>query len=108
VPNGIILKNFRLLHKESLNGGADIFPRTPLIPDITDTEENITGIADFYRTNGVTKAALLSYNPLWHEKNSKIGITNPYSDEEKMSSWLTREKELACRKIFNEAGVEVL
>jgi len=108
VPNETILSNFIRLHEENKNGGAEVFPRTPLIPDITDTEENITGIADFYRSNGVTKAALLSYNPLWHEKNLKIGITNPYSDEEKMSSWLTREKEQACRKIFNEAGVEVL
>jgi len=89
VSNDLILKNFIMLHKEYSKGGVEIIPRTPLVPDMTDTEHNISAIADFYRKHGVRKAALLSYNPLWHEKNRKVGVKNPYSDIEKMSHWIS-------------------
>ena len=108
VSNEVILKNFIKLYEEYNKGGIEILPRTPLIPDITDTEKNITAIADFYRKHDVKKAALLSYNPLWHEKNIKIGVENPYSHEEKMTKWIAKEREDACRKIFIDAGIELI
>ncbi len=108
VSNDLILKNFIMLHNEYRKGSVDIMPRTPLVPDITDTEHNISAIADFYRKHDVKKAALLSYNPLWHEKNRKVGVENPYSDIEKMTHWISREKEEACRAVFRNAGIEVV
>ncbi|WP_300673065.1 glycyl-radical enzyme activating protein [Desulfoluna sp.] len=108
VSNDQILRNFIMLNKEYSKGGVEIIPRTPLVPDITDTEYNISAIANFYRENGVKKAALLSYNPLWHEKNKKVGVKNPYSEIKKMSHWISREKEDACRTIFKNAGIEVV
>lgn len=108
VPNDIILKNFIKLHEEFLRGGVEILPRTPLIPDITDTDQNLKAIVDFYNTHKVRKTALLSYNPLWHEKNSKIGIDNSYSNKEKMHKWTPSDKENHCRKIFLDAGIELI
>lgn len=108
VSNEVILKNFVLLNDAYNIGGVGILPRTPLIPGITDTEENITAISEFYKDNGVKRAALLSYNPLWHEKNHKIGNDNPLSHEGMMTTWLTKEKELFCRKILTRAGVDLV
>lgn len=105
VTNETILGNFLKLHREYVNGGVEILPRTPLIPEITDTENNISAIAEFYRKHGVTRAALLSYNPLWHEKNTKLGIENSLSSNDKMRQWISSEKEGACRKIFRDAGI---
>ncbi len=107
VSNEVILSNFTKLHEAYRNGGVEILPRTPLIPDITDTDKNITAIADFYQSNGVKRAALLDYNPLWHEKNGKIGVNNPYSQEEKMAKWISKEKALACRQIYIDAGIDL-
>ena len=40
-----------------------IIPRTPLIPDITDTSENLSQIADFVKKMGYSAHELLPYNP---------------------------------------------
>lgn len=108
VTNEIILDNFVKLHREYMNGGIEVLPRTPLIPDITDTVDNMAALAAFYRKHGVTKTALLSYNPLWHDKNTKLGIKNSFSSNDKMRQWISKEKEVACRKIFKDEGIEVL
>jgi len=106
--NEIILSNFIKLHEKNLNGGVEILPRTPLIPEITDTEKNISQIAEFYLKHNVKKAALLSYNPLWHEKNLKIGVSNPYSEKENMLKWSSKDREALCKKIFIDAGLEII
>ena len=63
VPNDLILKNFRLLKKDSETFGYSFLTRTPLIPDITDTDENLGAIAEMYVTEGITETELLPYNP---------------------------------------------
>lgn len=50
--------------------------RTPLIPGITDSEENISGIARWLRENArVTQYELLNYNPLAEAKCQELGIS---------------------------------
>jgi len=105
VNNKKILENFSKLHEKYLAGGVEILPRTPLIPDITDTVKNMEDIARFYTSNKVKKTDLLSYNPLWHEKNSKIGIENEFSNEEKMTKFIDNEKVRSCRKVLTDAGI---
>lgn len=107
VSNEAILNNFIRLNEAYRKGGIEILPRTPLIPDITDTTANISAIGEFYILNGVKRAALLSYNPLWHEKNRKIGVANPLSREKKMTAWLPKENEQRCRKILTDSGIEL-
>lgn len=106
VSNARILDNFTRLHASAAADGRTLLPRIPLIPDITDTTENITGIAGFLGCLGVKKAALLAYNPLWHEKSAKIGADDPWRDNPRMSSWPERERLERAREIFMQAGIE--
>lgn len=106
VSNARILDNFAGLCAEARTGGKTLLPRIPLIPDITDTEENISGIAGFLRSLGVKKAALMAYNPLWHEKCGKIGVHDPWLNDRLMSSWPGQERMTRCREILAREGIE--
>lgn len=57
--NKLILDNFLNILKED---SIQVIPRVPLIPGITDVEENLWAIADLVRTSGSADYSLLSYN----------------------------------------------
>jgi pyruvate formate lyase activating enzyme len=105
VPNDLILENFLKLHAIHEVSRPEILPRIPLIPNMTDTEQNLRSIAGFLHTHGVKKAVVLAYNPLWHEKNSKIGISSAYSSEDSMKKWQDKLKIQQCKEIFLHAGI---
>lgn len=60
VSNKLILENFKALAKS----GKDCVIRTPLIPEVTDTEENITDIATVLKENGINYIEVLPYNKM--------------------------------------------
>lgn len=60
VSNRLILDNFRKL----ASSGIPFIARTPLIPGVTDTEENLSAIAGILKENGVGKIELLPYNKM--------------------------------------------
>lgn len=105
VPNEKILDNFRHLYSKAKNDHKTFLPRTPLIPDITDTETNIKGIADFLKNLSITEAALLAYNPLWHEKNDKVGAEDPYKNSKTMTSFSENTVLERCKSIFADAKI---
>ncbi len=109
--NTVILENFsklyRYLSRSEEARKVELLPRIPLIPTLTDNELNIYAIANYLSNLGVTQAAQLSYNPLWHEKSDKIGVDNPCKDDTVMKSWIEQEKEARCREIFIEAGIDL-
>lgn len=105
VGNDRILENFARLNTLTIENGMELLPRTPLIPDITATNHNLTAIADFLVSLGVRKARLLAYNPLWHEKTEKIGSRNTFKHNKKMSAWIDREQLDSFRSIFSEKGI---
>ncbi len=107
LPNQTIIDNFRTLHSRFLNGGKDILPRIPLIPNITDTEENLREIVSFFRKENVTKTQMMAYHPLWQEKNRKIGIDPSSNHTEEMNRWMEGEKVDVCKKYFTDAGIDV-
>lgn len=107
VPNETILSNFRALVTQAGKDGKTLIPRTPLIPGITGTEDNIRAIASFLREIGVRQASLLSYNPLWHDKTQKIGSLNPVQSRQEMRSFLEQQVVDRSHAIFNEAGIEI-
>ena len=74
ISNTLILSNFIYLYNKSKEKKFEILPRTPLIPGLTDTDKNITDIINFYKKNNVTKAGLMKNNPIWFDKNEKLGI----------------------------------
>jgi pyruvate formate lyase activating enzyme len=57
--NRQILDNARRLAGKTI----DVESRVPLVPGITDTEENLRGIFGFMQQQGLGRVALLPYNP---------------------------------------------
>ncbi len=106
VSNAGILANFEKLSSLPAAGKVTVLPRTPLVPGITDTDENIAGIARYLEKHGIKKAALLSYNPLWYEKSGKIGARNLLADRAETAKWMDRERIDRCRAIFAEHGID--
>lgn len=109
VSNTVILENFKALHERAQNGGAYLLARTPLIPDITDTAENLEAVAAFLKQCGAAEARLLPYHPLWKEKNSKIGICESTGQNAKnMDAFQDKTALQNCRSIFEAAGINPL
>lgn len=100
-PGGPILENFRALHHRSLDGGTEVLPRIPLIPGMTATEDNLSGLAAFLRECGARSVAVLQYNPLWIEKSAKVGQENPFEGRDSMTTWMTPAEVRRCRDVFD-------
>ena len=95
VSNERIFANFEdLIKKKSI----EIVPRIPLIPKITDTQENLSTLANCLKKLNVRKVILLSYNPLWISKPMMIGITPKYD----YSEWLDKENKERIKLIFSD------
>ena len=69
VSNARILDNFRTLAAS----GKDFVIRTPLIPTVTDTEENMDAIARLLKQNGIHYIELLPYNKMAGSKYRLAG-----------------------------------
>jgi pyruvate formate lyase activating enzyme len=102
VHNEVILENFIRLHELSRRGGFRIIPRIPIIPQITDTKENLASIASFLHDHQVKDVLLLPNNPIWHEKCGQMGMKS--HDRGKSPSpqrqWISKEDMDAHRNIF--------
>lgn len=107
VSNERILDNFKKLVAIASGSALTVLPRTPLIPGITDTDANLEGIAAFLAGLGVRKAALMSYNPLWHAKADKIGLDDPLRREKAMTAWTDPARLKRCRDAFINAGIDL-
>jgi pyruvate formate lyase activating enzyme len=55
--------NRPILENAARLGGREVQVRVPLIPGITDTEENLRAVFAFMRSAGLKSAALLPFNP---------------------------------------------
>jgi pyruvate formate lyase activating enzyme len=98
--NRRILENFEHLFALGLDGGAEVIPRIPLVPDITATSRNLTAIASYLGGFGVKKVELLQYNPLWMQKLEKICLSSDLANKDAMRTWMTPDALKACREIF--------
>ncbi len=73
-PNTLILQNLRLLSQS----GVPFVIRVPLVPTITDTDDNLTAIADLVQgLPGLLRVDLLPYNHLAGAKYPLLGIEYP-------------------------------
>lgn len=104
--NESILENFSKLQHRFLNGGPQLLPRLPLIPGMTDTDENLAKVARFLSDNSAARVALLQYNPLWTEKSTKIGKSPPVGEGRAWTSWMDRAALERCRAAFD--GFEIV
>lgn len=73
VSNGPILRNLEILR----SSGKPCCIRTPLIPGITDTAENLDAIQKLV---GDLPHELLPYNPVGEAKYKMLGISYPYKE----------------------------
>lgn len=78
VYNDKILRNFHALR----NSGKAFVIRTPLIPGVTDTPENLTAIAQLLKKSGINYIELLPYNKVAGGKYAAVGrVFAPDYDE---------------------------
>jgi len=95
--NDVILENLAKLIKERPQA---VIPRTPLIPGITATTQNLKAISKLYQSLGIKRCALLSYNPTGFSKAENIGKKiSPLLSRHMMSS----EEERKYQQIFSWA-----
>lgn len=87
--NSLILDNFvKLTEDIRKSGSTKLWVRTPLIPNVTDTSENIRAIADLIVDNSakiVDKWELLSFNNLCAVKYDRQNKVWEYKDVAKQS-----------------------
>ena len=83
VSNERILKNIEWLK----NSGKEFVFRVPLIPGITDTDENLEAIS---RITGPFRTELLPYNSLAGAKYPMLGMEYPLSAERNRCEDFTR------------------
>ncbi len=94
--NKPILKNFDRLAKS----GVEFVPRTPLIPGVTDTEENLTAIAKLLQGSGIDYIELLPYNPMAGSKYALAG-------KKFRPTYDPRKEPGAHEELFHAYGIKV-
>ena len=97
VSNKVILENFRTLASSK----KDFVIRTPLIPVVTDTEENTEAIASLLYANGVKRIELLPYNKMAGSKYSLAGKRFEPSFDESVPVTIRSE-------LFERYGIEAV
>jgi len=102
-----IVNNFSRLFQCSRESGVEILPRIPLIPGITDTNENLRAIVAYLKSLYVEKAELLDYHPMWREKNRTLGLPRPADEPADLDAFSSRGHLDGCRQIFLDAGIQV-
>ena len=93
--NSLILDNFIKLHESSK---VPVIPRVPLIPDITTSEKNLAGIAGFLSSHDIDAATLLPFNPLWVDKEIKLGKEAQYQ----RTTFMTPQEKQQCVMFFQQ------
>ena len=94
--NTVILENYRQLAAS----GLDFITRIPLIPQVNDTEENISATAERMVQNAVKRVELLPYHRLAGSKYAMMGRTYSPPFDEKKDPCLHME-------IWKKYGIEV-
>jgi pyruvate formate lyase activating enzyme len=99
--NAIILDNLR----RTVQAGANVVVRVPLIPGFNDDIESLTGIAEFVqRLQVVREVHVLAYHTLGRAKYRALGL--PYELGERPAMQHDEAERLAM--VFQELGFEVL
>lgn len=99
VKNETILNNLKFLDKNGVNLKIGI----PLIPEITDTESNISEIIEFLKNlQNPHKIDLLSYHKIAESKYERMQMEYKLKGIEQ-----SREKVKNIRKLFVSSGFEV-
>jgi len=97
--NGRILDNARRL------AGRSVQVRVPLIPGVTDTDENLRGIFVFMREAGLGSVCLLPYNASAAAKYEWLGleyeIAGEPQDEQRLAEIVRMAREVGVEAVVN-------
>ena len=107
VPNHSIHENFRKVQALARDSVIEVLPRVPLVPFITDTDENLSAIADFMLENGVKNMQILPYNPIWLDKLPRFGSVQRLDFGEGTGKFMPDAELDRCTEIFESRGIHV-
>jgi len=100
VPNRLILDNMEKLSR----AGAAILPRIPLIPGVTDTDENLVAVIRFLSgLEGINEVSLLPYNKIAEDKFRRFGVVSRLGE----LSMQTESELAAIGRRFEKSGYRV-
>lgn len=98
VSNELVLQN--VLKADTL--GIPVTVRTPLIPGVTDTEENISAICAYIKgIKNLKRYELLNFNPLGEGKYTALDEDNSFERQRPLGN----EKLAGLQKILEENGI---
>lgn len=106
--NKLILTNLLHLYEESKSGSFELLPRIPLIPDITDQEHQIRGLAEFFSKHCFASVALLPNNPVWMDKCLKLGKEMPFDRSKPIGSFYDQARKDRIKDQFSRYGINVI
>jgi pyruvate formate lyase activating enzyme len=81
-----------------------VLPRVPLVPGITDSDENLEAVAARLSVLGFDRVALLPYNPLWLAKARALHREPSYAHTE----WMSPAEVARCRAPFEALGLHAV
>jgi pyruvate formate lyase activating enzyme len=96
--------NRQILDNAARLAGRDVQVRVPLIPGITDTDENLCAVFDFMRRADLRSVALLPYNPSTAAKYEWLDLpfeidAEPQS-EERLAALLARARSFGLTAVI--------
>ncbi len=96
-----IQNNFRWLTTLASQGrGPIVWPRIPLVPELTDTNDNLRALAGVIRASGLDAVTVLPYHPLGNSKRDWLGVT-----EFGVQSMMSEEAVWAARRVLAAEGL---
>ena len=100
VSNQVVLENLKRLDEMNI----PFIVRTPLIPGVTDSEENIESVADYICTlRNLMRYELLNFNPLGEAKYKGLAMENKFERERPLQS----DKCEQLKKVAEAKGIIV-
>jgi pyruvate formate lyase activating enzyme len=93
--------NRRILDNAARLDGPNVQIRVPLIPGITDTEENLRAILAFMRDVGLSSLALLPHNPAASAKYEWLSLAYEIEPQPEQDGRLAR-----LLRVAHDAGVQ--
>ena len=98
VSNNLILENIKKI--DSL--GKPIIVRTPLIPNVTDTEENIGAIVNYIKNiKNLVRYEVLNFNPLGEGKYKSLDKENEFESARPHA----KDKLCEIEKVIAKSGI---
>ncbi|MCP4690842.1 MAG: glycyl-radical enzyme activating protein [Desulfobacterales bacterium] len=99
VGGAAIKRNLRVLAAlMKRKAGPVVWPRLPLIPTMTDGEDNLTGWADFLLETGLHNITVMPYHNLGESKKEWLGLPRGPEIPKASDADLAKAKETLTRK----------